>query len=216
MRFIIKLYLFPFYLIGRICSGKLWNILRYITDLSYASFLSGKLKNADGLIVSGRNVHLLGCENIDLGNNVTLGESCRIEAISMCRWGELHQDFSPKITIGDNVVVAPYCHIGCINRIEIGEYTTMGPSCLITDHTHGNTSFEHLTLPPRHRPLTSKGPVKIGRCVHMGERVVVLPGVTIGDHTVIGANAVVAHDVAPYSVVVGPYAKSIRQVDPQL
>ena len=45
--------------------------------------------------------------------------------------------------------------------------------------------------------------------LHMGDRVVVLPGVTIGDHAIIGANAVVTRDVPPYSIVVGPSAQCL-------
>ena len=212
MKIIKEIISFPFYILGLLSKGKIGSIFSYVSCLCYAAYLRGKLGNPLNLLVSGRNISLLGTQHIYLGHNVTLGESCRIEAIPVCRWGEVHQDFSPEIKIGDNVVVAPYSHIGCINRVEIGEYTTMGSFCLITDHTHGDTSFAHLSLPPRHRPLTSKGPVKIGRCVHMGDRVVVLPGVTIGDHAIIGANAVVTHDVPPYSIVVGPSAKCLRQV----
>lgn len=212
MNIIKKIISYPFYILGILLAGKIGEILTYVANICYSAYLRGRLGNPRDLVVSGRNVKLVGSQNIHLGSNVTLGESCRIEAISVCNWGELNQEFSPEIKIGNNVVVAPYSHIGCINSIEIGEYTTMGSFCLITDHTHGDTSKHHLSLPPRHRPLTSKGPVKIGRCVHMGDRVVVLPGVTIGDHAIIGANAVVTRDVPPYSVVVGPSAKSIRQV----
>lgn len=196
--------------LGVIAAGRIGRGINYVKECSYAAYLSARFKTADGLHVYGSDVHVQGGEHITLGKNVILGFGSRLDALT--EWDNPQQSFSPEIKIGENVVVAPYCHISCINRIEIGDYTTMGPGTLITDHVHGDTSKEQLDLPPRHRPLLSKGPVIIGRCVHMGERVTVLPGVKIGDHSVIGANAVVTHDVSPYSVVVGPYGKVVRTV----
>ena len=52
----------------------------------------------------------------------------------------------------------------------------------------------------------------IGKYVAIGEGCIILPGVTIGDNAVIGANAVVTKDVPPFSVVAGNPAKVIKQV----
>ena len=120
--------------------------------------------------------------------------------------------FNPQIVLGDNVVMAPFCRIGCINRVELGEWTTMGQRVYITDHTHGDVSPEQLNLPPRHRPLCSKGPVKIGAYVHLGENCCIMPGVTIGDHSVIGAGAIVTHDIPPYSVAAGNPARVLKTI----
>ena len=209
---LFKILTWPFYLYGKFHASRYGNLLTHLGNLCYAAFLRGQLSKSDNLLSFGRNIRFVGTKYISLGKNVSLCDSCRIEAVHGCWWGALNQHFTPQITIGDNVVIAPHCHIACIDKVEIGEYTTMGSFCLLTDHTHGNTSLEHLSLPPRHRPLTSKGPIKIGSHVHMGDRVVVLPGVTIGDHAIIGANAVVTHDVPPYSIVVGPSAHSLHKV----
>jgi acetyltransferase-like isoleucine patch superfamily enzyme len=56
----------------------------------------------------------------------------------------------------------------------------------------------------------SKGPVVIGNDVWLGWECLVMSGVTIGDGAVVGARAVVTHDVAPYSVVAGVPARHIR------
>ncbi|MBR5476838.1 MAG: acyltransferase [Bacteroidaceae bacterium] len=134
----------------------------------------------------------------------------RIDAIEY--YPNTGQRFTPVLSLANNVVVQISCHIGCINRVEIGEYTTMGARTYITDHTHGTVEREDLLLPPRHRNLYSKGPVKIGKYVSIGEGCIILPGVTIGDHSVIGANAVVTKDIPPYSVAVGNPAKVVKQV----
>lgn len=66
---------------------------------------------------------------------------------------------------------------------------------------------------PNVRPLYSKGPIVIGNNVWIGEKVAVLGGVKIGDGAIIGANAVVTHDVPPYSIAVGCPAKIIKRND---
>ena len=43
----------------------------------------------------------------------------------------------PRLIIGDNVSLSEYVHIGCVNRIEIGDNVLMGSKIYITDHNHG-------------------------------------------------------------------------------
>ena len=52
----------------------------------------------------------------------------------------------------------------------------------------------------------------IGKNVWVGEKVTVLPGVHIGEGSIIGANSVVTHDIPPYSIAVGIPAKVIKTV----
>lgn len=59
----------------------------------------------------------------------------------------------------------------------------------------------------------SKGPVIIGQNVWVGDKATILPGVTIGDGAVIGANSVVTKDVPPYSIVGGNPAKVLKQLN---
>ncbi len=196
--------------LGKIDSSKIGQLYQNLKARCYAAYLEAKFKESKNLQTFGNNIHVLGGKYITLGENVIIGFEARLDAVF--HWATPEQDFTPEITIGNNVVIAPLCHISCISKIEIGDYTTMGPGTLITDHTHGDTSYEQLSLPPRHRPLISKGNVKIGKNVHLGERVTILPGVTIGDNCIIGANAVVTKDVPPYSIVVGTAGKIVKQV----
>lgn len=62
-------------------------------------------------------------------------------------------------------------------------------------------------MPPRHRSLFNKGPVIIEDYATIGENCCILPGVTIGHNSVIGANAVVTKSVPPFSIVAGNPAK---------
>ncbi|MBO7271817.1 MAG: acyltransferase [Bacteroidaceae bacterium] len=176
----------------------------------HSKIIQSRFKGAKNLRVWGRPVMITGSKYISVGENVEFCRLARIDAISY--YPNTGQHFEPVLKIANNVVVQVSCHIGCINRVEIGEYTTMGARTYITDHTHGTVEPDDLKLPPRHRKLYSKGPVIIGKYVAIGEGCIILPGVTIGDHSVIGANAVVTKDVPPYSVVAGNPAKVIKQV----
>ena len=103
-------------------------------------------------------------------------------------------------------------HITAIDGIEIGDELLTGSNVLITDNAHGLFDWSVMTVPPVERPLVSKGKVRIGSHVWIGNNVCVLPGVTIGDGAVIGANSVVTHDVPPGAMAVGMPAKVIKQV----
>ena len=179
-------------------------------DSVYSRIIAARLQGAKNLRVFGRPVMITGGKNITVGDNVEICRLARIDAITY--YPNTGQHFEPVLKLENNVVVQVSCHIGCINRVEIGEYTTMGARTYITDHTHGTVEPEDLKFPPRHRKLHSKGPVKIGKYVAIGEGCIILPGVTIGDHSVIGANAVVTKDIPPYSVAAGNPAKVLKQV----
>lgn len=99
-------------------------------------------------------------------------------------------------------------HIGCINRITIGQGTLIGSNVLITDHSHGEKEYE---LSPSYRPLYSKGPVEIGKNVWIGENVCILPDVTIGDNCIIGAGSIVTRSIPENSIAVGNPARVVKQ-----
>lgn len=124
------------------------------------------------------------------------------------------QHFSPKIKIGSNCHFGAFNHITAINSIEIGDNLLTGKNVTITDNSHGSTDFEHLSIEPILRPLVSKGPVKIGNNVWIGDKATILPNVTIGDGAVIAANAVVTKDIPAYCVAAGNPAKVIKNGSP--
>ena len=196
--------------VALIWNGKVEACAKAIGVMLHSRVVQSRFKGARNLRVWGRPVMITGAKHISVGENVEICRMARIDAITY--YPNTGQKFEPVLKISDNVVIQISCHIGCINRVEIGEFTTMGARTYITDHTHGSVELEDLKLPPRHRKLYSKGPVIIGKFVAIGEGCVILPGVTIGDHAVIGANSVVTKDVPPYSVVAGNPARVIKQI----
>lgn len=122
------------------------------------------------------------------------------------------QQLTPEIIIGNKCHFGAYNHITCANRIIVGDGVLTGKWVTITDNSHGKTDIKSLRIPPTERPLFSKGPVRIGDNVWIGDKATILPGVTIGQGSIIAANAVVTHDVPEYCVIAGNPAKIIKNL----
>lgn len=90
---------------------------------------------------------------------------------------------------------------------SIGANVMMGPQVLIYTRNH-NTS--RIDIPMIRQGYTAVAPVSIEDDVWIGARVIILPGVTIGSGSVLGAGAVISRDVPPGSVVIGNPARIVR------
>ena len=113
----------------------------------------------------------------------------------------------PVVTIGDRCLIGRGSGIVGHFSIEIGNDVWTGHNVYITDQNHG---YEDVTRPISQQSQPERA-VKIGDGSWLGYGSVVLPGVTIGEHCVIGANSVVTHDVPSFSVAVGVPARVIKQ-----
>lgn len=91
---------------------------------------------------------------------------------------------------------------------------TMGDDCLLSDVYITDSDFHNLEPELRRLPPTGKAvrPVSIGRNVWIGDRGVILKGSVIGDHSVIGSNAVVRGHVPPRVVCVGNPAQVVKHL----
>lgn len=186
---------------------KLQNKLSKQLDKIYTyRMLSCIGSNGGGKLLINRYIRLWHGENIYIGRDVHINSNC-VLATHPGRYSE-----HPKLTIGNGSVIGEHNHITCANSITIGENLLTGRRVTITDNSHGDFVKEQLDQAPWQRPLTSKGPVKIGKNVWLGENVIVLPGVTIGDNVTVGANSVVSKDIPSNSLAVGTPAKVIKTI----
>lgn len=155
-----------------------------------------------------RTVRFKNAKYISLGHNVLIERNSRIEA-----WDNYSGEyFSPNLVIGNNVKINENCHIGCIDSITIGDDCLLGANVMIIDHSHGKTDKEEIFLHPAQRKLYSKGKVKIGSKVWLCENSIILPGVSIGDCSIVGAGAVVTKNVPKRCIVVGNPARIIKYI----
>lgn len=114
---------------------------------------------------------------------------------------------NPVVSIGDRCLIGKGSGIVGHFNIEIGNDVWTGHHVYITDQNHG---YEDVTRPISRQSQPERS-VRIGNGSWLGHGSIVLPGVTIGDHVVIGANSVVTHDIPARSVAVGAPARVVRQ-----
>ena len=112
-------------------------------------------------------------------------------------------DLGFNIRIGKDVLVNYNCTFLDTARITIGDHTKIGPDCHLVTADHPRDHMERRTHKVRGLPIT------IGVDCWLGANVTVLPGVTIGDRSIIGAGSVVTHDVPSDSIYAGNPAHPI-------
>lgn len=149
-----------------------------------------------------------GLKYISVGNDFYTASGLILEAYD----SHLDNIYNPEIVIGDNVRIGNDCHIGCVNKIIIGNNVLIASKVFITDHFHGETTAEYMAIPPNSRKVTAKGPVIIEENVWIGEGVAIMPNVQIGKNSIIGANAVVTKNVPENCVFAGNPAKMIKKL----
>lgn len=115
---------------------------------------------------------------------------------------------------GRNIVMGKMSQLGIDCKVEndlvMGDYVLMGPEVVIYSSSH---EYKDIATPIMLQGAKEIKPVHIGNDVWIGLRSVIMPGVTIGSHVIIGSGAVVTKDVPDYAVVGGVPAKVIRYRD---
>lgn len=129
------------------------------------------------------------------------GEEVYIEAPFYANFGGHHCHFGKH-------VYANY-HLTCVDdtHIYIGDYTMIGPN--VTIATAGHPILPEL----REQDYQYNMPVHIGRRCWIGAGAIIVPGVTIGDDTVIGAGSIVTKDMPAGVIAVGNPCRVMREVN---
>lgn len=118
--------------------------------------------------------------------------------------------YSPRsVSIGRNVSINDFVHIWGAGGVTIGDNTLVAAHTIITSQTH---DVEALGRGALYRQTHLAKEVRIGKNVWIGSGAVILPGITIGDDSVVAAGAVVTKNVPSKTLVVGVPAKAVRQL----
>ncbi|MFJ7975823.1 sugar O-acetyltransferase [Peribacillus sp. NPDC096379] len=128
----------------------------------------------------------------------------KVDSSFMC-FPPFYTDFGKNITIGKNVFFNTGCSFQDRGGIRIGDGSMIGMNVTIATLNHG--------LSVETRNTTYPSPVVIGENVWIGSSATILPGVTIGDKSVVAAGAVVTKDVPENTIVAGVPAKIIKKID---
>ncbi|MFC3746135.1 sugar O-acetyltransferase [Paenibacillus sp. GCM10012306] len=115
-------------------------------------------------------------------------------------------DYGYNIEIGDNFYVNHNCVILDAAKVTFGDNVFIAPNCGF--YTAGHP----LDVEQRNQGLEYAYPITVGNNVWFGGNVVVLPGVSIGDNTVIGAGSVVNRDIPSGVIAAGNPCRVIRSI----
>ncbi|MDB6067801.1 MAG: hypothetical protein JWR26_4009 [Pedosphaera sp.] len=135
-------------------------------------------------------------------------------------------DVGPKgrVTLGDYALVHG-ARIICDSEVSIGDYALISWNVVLMDTyrvpLNSRARRRELELVPGRRLRLASAkvparPIRIERNVWIGFDACVLPGVTIGEGSVVGARSVVTENVPPHTIVAGNPARIIRRLDPKL
>ena len=142
--------------------------------------------------------------NLHIGNNVRIGNRFELH----CYPEFAGVQYEPKVVIEDGCYLVDRIKILCNDTVTIRKNALLASDIFITTENHGMDIASGVSY--KYQPLSNK-PVEIGENCWIGERVIILPGVTIGEWSVVAAGSVVTKSVSPYTIVAGNPARPIRQ-----
>ena len=169
----------------------------------YPNIDRGSRLGSDGI---GKGCTLEADTNLYIGRDTAIGSGSEL----LVYRSHFSRPLDAKLTIGRHVRITARCRITCAGNITIGNNALFAPDVFITDHNHGMDPEAPGGYSPQEITIRD---IVIGDGVWLGQRVCVLPGVTVGAHSIIGANSVVTRDIPPYSIAVGSPAVVIKTWD---
>lgn len=129
-----------------------------------------------------------------------IGEGCYIEPPLYANWGGKHVHFGKCVYANFNLTLVDD------TDIYVGDYTMFAPGVIVA-------TAAHPILPElRERVCQYNMPVHIGRNCWIGAGAIIMPGVTVGDNTVIGAGSLVTKDIPANVVAYGSPCRVIREI----
>ena len=165
--------------------GRIWNGGR----------AAAQIRGLDASVQFDGSVTVLGTGNIKIGAKARIGDLT-----------EFTTNHDGIIRIGREVRLNRGATICAYTEVSIGDFSMVGEFVSIRDANHGIASGELV----RNQPHDAK-PIRIGTDVWVGRGACILPGVTIGDGAIIGANSIVTKYVPPNAIAAGIPAKVIRE-----
>jgi acetyltransferase-like isoleucine patch superfamily enzyme len=143
-------------------------------------------------------------QKIEIGSQVFIAENSFFAIPNQIK----SQIFNSNVKIGNNVRIGSNLILACINSVVIEDDVLMADRVFISDTIH---AYSDVNNPVLTQPLESKGKILIKSGSFIGVNAVILPGVSIGKHSVVGASSVVTKSVPDYTVVAGVPAKIIKK-----
>ena len=113
----------------------------------------------------------------------------------------------PELIIGNHVAISKGTIIACKTKLIIGDYTRIATNVVIRDNTHDYGNDKLLIDTD-----AIIRPISIGKNVWIGDKVIIFPGVNIGDNSIVSAGSILTNDVESNSLVAGQPARFLKKV----
>jgi len=157
-------------------------------------------------------------DRIFLGNDIYLGPNSLLIALTGYPGSTMEhpkkkgtkQTFDSKISIGSRVTSTGQLQVAAMSEVIIEDDVMFATNVNITDGFHG---YARIDEPYKYQEISRIQPITIKHGCWIGQNVVIFPGVTIGEMTIIGANSVVTKSIPERSIAVGSPAKVIKKWD---
>ena len=155
-------------------------------------------------------------QHICLGDDVKLGPNCVLSANTRYPGGWMHhpegrhvsQTFQPTLRLGDRVTATSALQIYALDDITIEDDVMFASNVFISDGLH---AYHNANEPYKYQGMTRISPIRVGRGSWIGQNVVIVPGVTIGEFVIIGANSVVTKSIPARSIAAGAPAQVTKR-----
>lgn len=166
--------------------------MAYTGNLDFEPDFIPYLKRLGKNVRFWRGVTVLHPENLSIGDDVLFNVGCHVQA-------------SSPVVVGNHSHFAPYCVL--YGPLEVGDKCAVAAHTVFASigHTYDQPDVPFVDLPAR------KATIVLEDNVWIGANATILAGVRIGTGSIVGAGAVVTHDVEPYTVVGGVPARLIRR-----
>jgi dTDP-4-amino-4,6-dideoxy-D-glucose acyltransferase len=167
--------------------------------------LSVGFKSCGTIVFVSRKTSIYNAASIELGSHVRIDDFCILSGGS-------------GLKIGNYVHIASYCGLFAGSGITMEDFS--GLSARVTLYSESDDfsgqSLTNPTVPDEYKPGYKKGPILVGRHVIVGANTTILPGVTLGEGSAVGAHSMVSKNCKAWSIYSGAPAKYIRERQRQL
>jgi len=136
---------------------------------------------------------------------ITIGAGSSIHA-GVSFWTHDYGEGHGRIVLGRRVTCLRGVTFNSYESITVGDDTAFGDGCYVQDNDHGTAPGIPVMRQPSHG-----APITIGADVWFGARCIVLKGVAVGDHTIVGAGSVVVKSLPADSVAVGVPCRVVKR-----
>jgi carbonic anhydrase/acetyltransferase-like protein (isoleucine patch superfamily) len=176
--------------------------------LSPRGYVSPNAAVHHGNFECGRHVFI--GDRVTIYQNPAEGRVCLHDDVHLYGDIVIETGLGGTVEIGRETHIQPHCHLSAfVGSLSIGERVEIAPRCAFYPYNH---EFKR-GIPIRSQPFISKGGIRVEDDCWLGVGAVILDGVTIGSHAVIGAGSVVREDIPANAIAAGVPARVLRMRD---